>query len=101
MIKVLDRNLGHFAEVIRRDLGLDVETSPGAGAAGGMGAALLAFMNADLRPGVAIVVEAIRLADAVQGADLVITGEGRMDGQTVLVRHPSESLKLPENTKFR
>ena len=99
MIEVLDRNLGHFAELIRRDLGLDVENSSGAGAAGGMGAALLAFMNADLRPGVSIVVEAIKLADAVQGADLVITGEGRMDGQTVFGKAPIGVAKVAREYK--
>ncbi len=99
MIEVLDRNLGHFAELIRRDLGLDVENTSGAGAAGGMGAALLAFMNADLRPGVAIVVEAIKLSDAVQGADLVITGEGRMDGQTVFGKAPIGVAKVAREYK--
>ena len=88
MVAELDSNLAHFAELIRRDLGKDIEQSAGAGAAGGMGAALLAFLDADLRPGVEIVVEAIKLADAVQGASLVITGEGRMDKQTVFGKAP-------------
>ena len=88
MVAQLDSNLAHFAELIRRDLGKDIEQSAGAGAAGGMGAALLAFLDADLRPGVEIVVEAIKLADAVQGASLVITGEGRMDKQTVFGKAP-------------
>ncbi len=88
MVRQLDANLGHFAALIRRDLGKDIEQSSGAGAAGGMGAALLAFLAADLRPGVEIVVEAIRLAEAVAGASLVITGEGRMDGQTVYGKAP-------------
>ena len=88
MVTQLDKNLGHFAALIKRDLGKDIEHSAGAGAAGGMGAALLAFLNADLRPGVEIVVDAINLAAAVQGANLVITGEGRMDKQTVFGKAP-------------
>ncbi len=99
MVEMLDRHLGHFAELIRRDLGVDIETAPGAGAAGGMGAALLAFLQADLRPGVAIVVEAIKLADAVEGADLVITGEGRMDGQTVYGKAPIGVAKVAAEHK--
>ena len=88
MVTQLDTNLGHFATLIKRDLGQDIEHCAGAGAAGGMGAALLAFLNADLRPGVEIVVDAINLAAAVQGANLVITGEGRMDKQTVFGKAP-------------
>ncbi len=88
MVAQLDQNLAHFAELIRRNLNKDIERSAGAGAAGGMGAALLAFLEADLRPGVEIVVEAIKLADAVKGASLVITGEGRMDKQTVFGKAP-------------
>jgi glycerate kinase len=88
MVRTLDGGLGHFAELIRRRLGIDVEQRAGAGAAGGMGAALLAFLDADLRPGVGIVVEAIKLDEAVRGACLVITGEGRMDSQTVHGKAP-------------
>ncbi len=88
MVAQLDKCLGHFATLIKRDLNQDVEHSAGAGAAGGMGAALLAFLNADLRPGVEIVVEAINLDAAVQGASLVVTGEGCMDKQTVFGKAP-------------
>ena len=88
MVEQLDRNLGHFAALIRRDLNRDIEQRAGAGAAGGMGAALLGFMQAELRPGVEIVIEAIGLAEAMVDADLVITGEGRIDGQTVYGKAP-------------
>jgi len=84
----LDANLARFARAIHRDLGVAVETVPGAGAAGGMGAALLAFLGARLRPGVEIVSEAVGLERAVRDADLVITGEGRIDGQTVHGKTP-------------
>ncbi|MFV0547216.1 MAG: glycerate kinase [Limnobaculum xujianqingii] len=83
MIEQLDANLLHYAKIIQRDLGLDVNDVPGAGAAGGMGAALLAFLGAELRPGIDIVTEAVGLDAVVREADLVITGEGRIDSQTV------------------
>lgn len=88
MVEILDRCLGCFAELVRRDLGVDIEDQPGAGAAGGMGAALMAFLSAKLRPGVKIVIEHIGLEDLVKGADLVITGEGRIDGQSVFGKAP-------------
>lgn len=78
----LDRALGVFAEVVERDLGRQVASVPGAGAAGGLGAGLLAFTAARLRPGVEIVIAHTGLAQAIARADLVVTGEGRMDGQT-------------------
>ncbi|MEI7430611.1 MAG: glycerate kinase [Betaproteobacteria bacterium] len=83
MIVQLDANLRHYAEVISRDLGCEVADAPGAGAAGGMGAAMLAFLGGRLRPGSEIVTEAIGLDAALENADLVITGEGRIDGQSV------------------
>ena len=82
MVVELDQALAHFAEIVQRDLGVDVRDVPGAGAAGGLGAGLLAFTKARLRPGVDTVIEQTGLADAVAGADLVITGEGRVDAQT-------------------
>ena len=82
MVAELDAALKHFAEIIRRDLGVDVEPLPGAGAAGGLGAGLVAFTGARLRPGAEMVMEALKLDDRIKGADLVITGEGRLDSQT-------------------
>ncbi len=82
MVAELDAALARFAEVVRRDLGRDIAAVPGAGAAGGLGGGLLAFTNAELRRGVQIVIDEARLADAVASADLVVTGEGRVDGQT-------------------
>ncbi len=88
MVARLDANLQHFAGLLARDLRLEVADRPGAGAAGGMGAALLAFLGADLRPGVEIVSEVVGLAERLVGADLLITGEGRIDGQTVRGKAP-------------
>jgi len=83
MIDRLDKALGHYARVIARDLDLDVLHLAGGGAAGGMGAALYAFCGAELRQGIEIVTDALALDEYVIGADLVITGEGRIDSQTV------------------
>ncbi len=88
MVAQLDENLARFAETITRDIHKDVAAVPGTGAAGGMGAALLAFLDAALLPGIEILIEATGLKSAVAGADLVITGEGRIDGQTRLSKTP-------------
>ncbi|MBI5590727.1 MAG: glycerate kinase [Deltaproteobacteria bacterium] len=88
MVAQLDANLTRYARLISRDLGIQVDSVPGAGAAGGVGAALLAFFGAELRPGIEIVVEAVGLEAAVRDADLVITGEGRIDSQTIHGKTP-------------
>ena len=82
MIKELDAALAHYADIIRRDLGQDVRDVPGAGAAGGLGAGLLAFLNARLTPGAPLILDALRLNDHLRGAALVFTAEGRLDHQT-------------------
>ena len=82
-IKALDAALCRFAEVVNDQMGLDVHNMPGAGAAGGLGAGLVVFCDASLRPGFEVVSEAVRLADSLAGADLVLTGEGRLDSQTL------------------
>lgn len=83
MVVQLDRALAHYARQIAQDLDLDVLTLEGGGAAGGMGAALYAFCGANLRPGIDIVTDALHLDALVADADLVITGEGRIDSQTI------------------
>jgi glycerate kinase len=88
MVQVLNAALANYASVIRRDLRIDVEGMPGAGAAGGLGAGLVAFLGARLQPGVEIVVEATGLREKTSGADLVITGEGRIDFQTLYGKTP-------------
>lgn len=89
MVGLLDRNLGRFADVIEQYLGKDVRNVPGAGAAGGLGAGLLAFLSCRLRKGVEIVIEATGLEKQVQDADLLITGEGKIDSQTVYGKTPA------------
>lgn len=88
MVAVLDRNLARYADLLLRDLGRDVRDVPGAGAAGGLGAGLLAFLGATLRRGVEIVVEATGLAEKLAGASLCLTGEGRTDFQTAHGKTP-------------
>ncbi len=82
MVKQLDANLAHLAAVVRDRLKLDVEHLPGAGAAGGLGAGLVAFIGAKLQHGASIVADAISLRKRLAGADLCITGEGRYDSQS-------------------
>jgi glycerate kinase len=82
MVAALDAGLRRLAEVIRRDLGMEVEQLPGAGAAGGLGAGLVAFAGGRLRPGAEMVMEALHLDARLKGADLVLTGEGWIDAQT-------------------
>jgi len=84
MVEQLDAGLRHLAGLIRRDLGLSIAELQGAGAAGGLGAGLVAFCGARLKPGVGIVMEQLRLAERMAGCDLAITGEGRLDGQSVM-----------------
>jgi len=82
-VLLLDRALAHYAAVLYRDLGLDVRDLPGAGAAGGLGAGLVAFLGAKLRPGVEVVTEAVRLRERLAGAGHVVTGEGKLDEQSL------------------
>ncbi|MEK3732967.1 glycerate kinase [Paenibacillus sp. FSL M8-0334] len=88
MVQLLDRNLSHFADVAEQALGKTFREKEGAGAAGGLGAGLIAFLNADLRRGIDIVLNASRFEDIVRDADLVITGEGRIDRQTIYGKTP-------------
>ncbi len=82
VVAELDAALKRLAETIRRDLGVDVERLPGAGAAGGLGAGLVAFVGGRLRPGAEMVMEALHVEDRLRDVDLVVTGEGRIDAQT-------------------
>jgi glycerate kinase len=82
MVEILEANLTHFADVIRRDLGVDVAHIPGGGAAGGIGAGLVAFASASLVPGGKTLINLLGYEQQLTGADLVITGEGKLDAQT-------------------
>lgn len=82
-VLVLDRELARLVGVIRRDLGIDVETLRGAGAAGGLAAGLVAFAGASIISGIGAVLDAVGFAERIRGADLCLTGEGRLDGQSL------------------
>ncbi|MDN5332685.1 MAG: glycerate 2-kinase [Tepidanaerobacteraceae bacterium] len=88
MVEILDQNLRHLASIIKRDLGKDVADVPGSGAAGGLGAALMAFLEARMKPGIEIIIEIARLEEKIKGADVVITGEGSTDSQTIYGKVP-------------
>jgi glycerate kinase len=92
----LDRALTHLAAVAARDLGADRSREPGAGAAGGLGFGLLAFLGARLRPGIDVVMEAVGLPGRLRGADLVITGEGSFDDQSLRGKVPAGVLREAE-----
>lgn len=84
----LDAALGHYADVMTATLGEDLRDQPGVGAAGGLGFAAKAVLKAAFRPGIQLVAELAGLAEALQDADLVITGEGRLDGQSLHGKTP-------------
>ncbi|WP_347884075.1 glycerate kinase [Pseudomonas aestiva] len=93
-VRQLDAALAYFATVTAATLGRDVREQPGAGAAGGVGFAALAFLQATFRPGIEVVAELVGLDDALIDADLAVTGEGRLDGQTLRGKTPAGVLRL-------
>jgi glycerate 2-kinase len=98
---LLDEALGHFAAVVHRDLGLDVREVPGAGAAGGLGAGLIAFLGARLRPGFEVVAEALDLPRRLEEAYVAVTGEGRFDRQTARGKAPVGVLTMAREAGCR
>ena len=88
MIEKLDNNLKHYGNIIKEQLGIEVDNVPGAGAAGGLGAGLMAFLSAKLIRGVELVIKYTELEKHVMGADYVWTGEGSIDGQTLYGKTP-------------
>ncbi len=82
MIFELDNGLKNLSRTIKRDLNIDIENISGSGAAGGLGAGIIAFLNGELKSGVGIIAERIELEEAIKDSDLVITGEGKIDSQT-------------------
>lgn len=82
MVEALDQALSNYAQVIRKDLGRDIEKVPGAGAAGGLGAGLMAFLGGQPVSGIELVLNTLNFTEVVKDADLVFTGEGKFDGQS-------------------
>ncbi len=87
-VQQLDEALGNFARVVADTLGKDISETPGAGAAGGLGAGLMAFAGAELRSGIDMICEVLELDRHLEGADLVFTGEGRADISTIYNKAP-------------
>lgn len=92
--ETIDRAMSHFADVTESFLGVEQREIKGAGAAGGLGFALVAYLQATLRSGIDFVLEAVNLEEVLQGADLVVTGEGRLDHQTAMGKAPIGVAKL-------
>lgn len=88
MVQILDLNLEHYAHKIKEQLGLDVKDIPGAGAAGGVGASLLAFTKAKMKTGIETILDMVQFDQMLSKADLVITGEGRIDAQSLYGKVP-------------
>jgi glycerate kinase len=88
MVLALDKNLEHYGKLVEEALGVSLLNYPGAGAAGGLGGGLLAFLGANLKSGIDIVIDTTKLEEIMKGADLVITGEGMIDYQTIHGKTP-------------
>lgn len=89
MVRRLEANLQHFADIVRQQQGISVENIPGSGAAGGLGAGILAFLPSEIKPGFDIVKEVVELENHMQDVDLVITAEGKIDNQTAYGKTPA------------
>lgn len=94
IVKELDKGLKNFAEVVKKDLRKDIAHIEGAGAAGGLGFGFLGFLNSKLESGIKIILDEIKLEEVVKDADIVITGEGRLDNQTAMGKAPIGVAKL-------
>ncbi|MBP6322715.1 MAG: glycerate kinase [Fusobacteriaceae bacterium] len=88
MVTELDNGLKHFSEIVMKQFNIEIGNYPGAGAAGGLGGGFLGFLNAQLKPGIDIIIETIGLEEQIKDADLVITGEGRIDFQSIMGKTP-------------
>lgn len=100
MIVTLDKNLKLYSEIIKDLLGVSIVNTPGSGAAGGLGGGLMAFLNAKLKSGIDIVIDATNLEAYIKNADLIITGEGCIDYQTQFGKTPYGVAKLGEKYKI-
>lgn len=88
MIHLLDDGLRNFANIVAKEEQIDINNIPGAGAAGGLGGGLIAFLKAKRKLGIQMVLDALRFEELIKGADLIITGEGKLDWQTCMGKAP-------------
>ena len=93
-IKILDKNLLHIGNLIEKDIGVNVLNIKGGGAAGGLGAGMVAFFGAKLRPGVDIIFDTLGVEEKIKDADLIITGEGQFDISSTYNKAPTAIAKL-------
>lgn len=93
----LDDGMSHYADMTVRTTGKDFREQPGAGAAGGMGFAFLSYLNAEIKPGADLVLDALKLKADLKDADIFITGEGRLDGQTAMGKAPARAAALAKS----
>ncbi len=100
-VNLLDQGLINFARVVEKDLGVDISNIPGGGAAGGLGAGLVAFLGASIKPGAELIIEAVGLREKIKGADLVITGEGQIDAQSVYGKAPVGVTRLAKKNSVK
>ena len=94
MIIELDKGLQSFANVIKRETGKDISQIPGSGAAGGLGGGMLAFLNAELKSGADLLLESCHFEEKISNTDLIITGEGRIDRQSLMGKIPGKILQI-------
>jgi len=93
-LEILERALTRLADTVTRELGCDFRNNPGAGAAGGLGFGLMSFCSGELRPGFDVVADAVELHEKIRSADVVITGEGKLDPQTLEGKAPAGVARL-------
>ncbi|KUK07936.1 MAG: Glycerate kinase, partial [Caldanaerobacter subterraneus] len=94
MVEVLDKNLEHYGKLLEKYFNKKIIDVPGSGAAGGLGAGLMAFLNAQLKNGIEIIIETLKLEEKIKEADIVISGEGKIDFQTAFGKTISGIAKL-------
>ena len=97
MIIELDKGMYAFAKVIKGKTGKDIHSVPGSGAAGGMGGGLIAFLNAQLKEGAELLLDAVHFEERITDANLIITGEGRIDKQSLMGKIPGKILQMGQN----
>ncbi|MFP3322809.1 glycerate kinase [Planococcus sp. SIMBA_160] len=94
MVEKLDQGLRNFARIASEDLGKDIQNPPGAGAAGGLGAAFIGFLEGELKSGIELILESVKMEEQIKDVDIVVTGEGKLDGQTSMGKTASGVAQL-------